>query len=575
MPAPESPQGSQQSQTPQDIPQVAEQAKPVEPAVEFRVRINDFSKTLMQPGIFAETQMNQMPESVVLFPKAPMDKDEKTGITIQPQFVLGTDHKRNVKDVGSLFDYSDQTVSFAANEQTIVHPHEMVVVPLPRNGENLVIHGGFKADGTPHAPLTIFENKGQFYVRDQANTVVALPKEFTVKTQEKQSKEKYIIFPPERQGEIAELETITDKENVLLSAKPVIADGIPSLLIEGIHDATFDINKKSLETLADYYQRSATRTEQFHGGMLVSSPSKRHPLRNEDAVFRTSDGVHIVLDGMGSYKVDGIYTGYQHSRLAEAVIRESLSSHGQVKDPSQQLHAFLTALSEAHAILQKNMPVDGDTTAVLSRVMRDRKRGPVLIWANIGDSRVMVVRNGKLIQVSEDDNMLEYYYHGKGLDTWISIPDKTQAMQLYESGFPYDEVNGKVYFSKEQVDLMNAILSRFHGFGMFATDSFLGQFFRKSNETKGLKGQMKNPKTDIHSGIFQLEKGDMVLTMSDGISDPLSIEDIEMVARKVGKDPQQFAQEILAQITRANATTSEYAQRGKEDDKSLIVEMVS
>ncbi|HET9946826.1 MAG TPA: protein phosphatase 2C domain-containing protein [Patescibacteria group bacterium] len=581
---PELPQDPQQGQTtPRETVRLGPVSEPVAepiapPVVEFRVRVREAAKTQMDMVLPGESVLGRFRGPIALFPRAPYDKDEKTGAVTQPTFVLGTEQNQNrrVADVSSRFAYSDKAASFVSSEQTSLAPKELVLVPLPLPTERVVLTTGMRADGTTsHSPLTLFQDKGQYFLRDQDGGISPLPSDFSVSTHELNMREKVYVSPPERQGEIAESDVLVKQDKTVMNAKVVVADGIPSLLVEGAMGGSVVVGRQALDHLHSFYETRATKTEQFKGGFLLSVPSKRHPLRNEDAVFRTPDGIHVVLDGMGSYQSNGVHTGYEHSRLAQAVILESLAARGQQKEPSHQLEAFIGALVDAHEVLKRNMTVAGDTTVALSRIMSDRKKGPVLVWANIGDSRVMVVRNGQVIQVSEDDSVLEDYYHGKGMDTWISVGDKTQAMQLFEAGFPYDETSGKVFFSRKQVDLMRSILDRFHGFGMFATDSFLGQFFRQSSVTKGLKEHMNNSKTDVHSGIFQLERGDMVLTMSDGVSDPLSIEDMEMIARRVGRDPQKLATEMLVQVDKTNATPSEYSQRGKEDDKSLVVEVVS
>ncbi len=554
-------------------PVVVEPVKPPEPVVEFRVRVKDIAVSKIESGIGSETEIAKT-TSAKLFPRTPYYVDEDSRAVVMPSFVIGDLQARRSGDMASLFAHSKQVMSMTDSEITSLKPKEVVLVPLPVPGDTMILQPGTRVEGAPHENLVIFQDKGQFFVRDVHGSVTQLPSEFRVTTHEEKVKEKVITSPMERQGEVTAREELLKKDTTGMVARVVKVDGIVALMIEGNEGTNVQVGRATLDSIKAYYEKLASRTEQFKGGVLVSTPSKKHPTRNEDAAFRTADGVNVVLDGMGSYQAGGIRTGYEHSHLAEVVVRESLAARGEQKDVTRQQEAFVGALVDAHNVLQRNLPMDGDTTGVLSRIMMDNKKRPVLVWANVGDSRVMVVRNGEIIPVSQDDNVLTEYFHGKQLDSWIDVPDKTQAQELFEAGFPYDASSGKVYFSRKQVTLMMDIIDRFNGFGMFAPDSFLGYFFKNSSVTRGLKGSMTNPRTDIHTGVMSLERGDIVLTMSDGISDPLSTEGLEMLVKKVGNDPMRLSTAIQAEVARANASISQYSQRGKEDDKSLVVEVV-
>lgn len=573
MPTSEFPQVPSDGQNSQTI-KLPEKEETPESVVEFRIRWKETARTQVDQGLSQETALKRLGREVTLFPRSPFDTDEKTGAVTPAQFVIGAGQERR-GDITTKFAYSGKQVGFTLQETTALQPKDVMLVPLPTQGQAITLQGGIRADGvTAHTKLTIMLEQGRYVVRGEYGQTVPLPQDFEVSTHEQITREKYIVSPQDRQGEVTQQEVVHKKDEALLAARVVTADGIPSLLVEGVSDVVVSQSKQAVDMLRTYYEKRATRHERFSGGIVASTPSRKHPLRNEDVALRTPDGVSVVLDGMGSYQNGGVHTGYEHSRLAEAVVKESLSARGIQKDPIRQLDAFVGALTDAHNVLKRNLQVPGDTTAVLTKIMQEGRKQHVLVWANVGDSRVMVLRNGKILQVSEDDNVLEDYYHAKGLDTWIAVPSKIEALQLFEAGFPYDEAAGKIYFSREQVHLMQQILDRFHGFGMFATDSFLGHFFKNSNVTRGLKENMLDPRVDIHRGIFPLERGDIVLTMSDGVSDPVSQEDFEIIARRVGKDPQRLVIELQAAIRKTNDHPSEYNQRVKEDDTSLIVEVV-
>lgn len=117
---------------------------------------------------------------------------------------------------------------------------------------------------------------------------------------------------------------------------------------------------------------------------------------NQDSYYFDPEGRFcIVADGMGGHA-----GGEEASRIAAEAIREYLETHWKSSESSEALlKAALKGANQAILLDQTKNPARQDmgTTAVVV-IFRQKA-----VWrAHVGDSRLYLFRDGKLLQLSED-----------------------------------------------------------------------------------------------------------------------------------------------------------------------------
>lgn len=119
---------------------------------------------------------------------------------------------------------------------------------------------------------------------------------------------------------------------------------------------------------------------------------------NEDALF-TSDTLAVVADGMGGHAA-----GEVASEIAIATYREHLST-----DPS--LTGLAEGLRQANERILDDARAHPDRqgmgTTLTSAALVPFDKGLALAWANIGDSRLYLVRDGVAQQITDDHSVAE------------------------------------------------------------------------------------------------------------------------------------------------------------------------
>ncbi len=554
------------------------ETKPLTPAVpeiQYEMHHIDKAWTLVENTISAESLLMRMSEGFSLFPKSPYDVDSKTGEAKPATYRIGIRNsdasRRSDTVIDKKVQFSQKIVPVVDKKQMEIGREDMLIIPLPEDQEKIAISPGLRADGKRmFEPFYIVNKSGNYVIQNTSGAIGDLPEKFVVRATEKIIDEKMIIQPEEKRG-VAERHWVADETRLSIAARVIMLEGkLPALVIEGMSGAKVQVSSQLIDRMKKYYEKQATREIADRQYALVTTPSPKHPLRNEDESAYLSDGTTIICDGMGGYE-----GGYEQSRMVSLLLAEYLRGVGDTNDPQKMRQLYTDAIVKIHDMMVKNFPGEGDATVVMSKIMKDpRTKQTVLVWANVGDSRAMVVRNGRVHRISHDDNVFTDLFNEVGINKWGKIADKQMVNLLHECGFQVNEATQEVFFSADQVTLVMNILDRFNGFGMFVKDSFPSYLFRNSNISKGIKADVQNPGRDIHSGIFALEKGDVVLRTTDGISDPVGFEDMIEAVQKGKNNPLQIARLLVESADRMNTSTHEYEQRKKPDDKTVIVEVV-
>ena len=221
---------------------------------------------------------------------------------------------------------------------------------------------------------------------------------------------------------------------------------------------------------------------EIDGEMYATTDIGKERENQEDAVLLLKDGdvpglkMMIVADGMGGEEKGEVASHRVVNKIKEWF--EGLSKeqkehyYSNVHDIEKELNKIIRKIANE---LNYELFGIGGATLVCSIIGKDET-----IITNVGDSRAYIVKDGKLEQISTDDAYVQdEYERGK-------IPSK-DAMRFHYKA--------------------NVITSAIGG------------------------GELE----DIHSSILSNDDYDMILLFSDGVTDCLSEEEIEVITRTTDK----------------------------------------
>ena len=158
---------------------------------------------------------------------------------------------------------------------------------------------------------------------------------------------------------------------------------------------------------------------------------------NNDAVLQTEGALAVVADGMG-----GLALGQEASRLAKTLFLDAY--HEQMVRGGQQhvshvLRRCIEMANEGVLNLSRSHQLEGDVgTTLVATVVK----GDYLYWISVGDSRIYLVRNNQLAQLTLDHNYetelllsnTEYsearkHPESHALTSYLGIPDLKEIDQ--------------------------------------------------------------------------------------------------------------------------------------------------
>ncbi len=247
--------------------------------------------------------------------------------------------------------------------------------------------------------------------------------------------------------------------------------------------------------------------------------SRAKGLVNEDAyLVDARRGLFGVFDGLG-----GSRQGALAAALAAGAIRAAYESHGDLDDVDSEAAFLSIAVQGAGALLAATLE-DGLTTASVVRVCTRPEGGNTAVICNIGDSRVYrLTESGELRQCTLDDSIF-----GADWDVQRRLGEVVVATGLLE----------------------HAYLAQRH-----VIDRVLGE---------GLHAP--------HTWTVALEEHDVVLAVTDGVSDNLTFSELREVVRASRDDPERAARRLVdAAYTRSHQPSH---ARAKIDDITAVVASV-
>lgn len=122
------------------------------------------------------------------------------------------------------------------------------------------------------------------------------------------------------------------------------------------------------------------------------------PIResNEDAVAALERETYVVADGMGGYT-----SGEVASKMLVDAVRDALAPQ-ECFDENGLKHALLCANEAILKAVRSHPAYAGmGTTATLCH-----REGDDIVWAHVGDSRLYLLRNGSLRQITQDHSLV-------------------------------------------------------------------------------------------------------------------------------------------------------------------------
>ncbi len=279
-------------------------------------------------------------------------------------------------------------------------------------------------------------------------------------------------------------------------------------------------------------------------GSVETVASPDHPDRNEDQAFvDTERAVAILSDGVGGHAA-----GDEASRLAVRSIQDALpamdialaAERSRIGSPYVSAETISDLLDRAVRSSATNVKSFSDgrsggfakersfATLLVAKVAEVRPGERVAVFKGIGDSKAFVERAGGRIEAVDLQD-------GGAMDQWVAkgypisntvTGEKRFAPLSQDEAYLIEQSSGLEQFRQEWNLLakeMNADSSDARWSDMRkAHDQYFG---RSRNQIDEALGKDSDPK--IHTAIVSLGAGDKIHLVSDGISDNLTLAEMQ------------------------------------------------
>jgi protein phosphatase len=258
-----------------------------------------------------------------------------------------------------------------------------------------------------------------------------------------------------------------------------------------------------------------------------SVASDKHPDRNEDALFELPEKRAVgIFDGMGGHAA-----GDKASRIARDRVDKSISLIQEGLSLPQAEARMKEILIEANAAVYQQARTENNdmgTTASVVYVWEGARGERKAIIGNVGDSRVYLLRGGRLEQITLDDNRVR------------SAMSNEQAARQLQS-----KLNNIVDPQRQLSDNERAL------------------FNLRNQISQALGLQSVEPR--VHS--IDLQPADRLIVCSDGISDNLTDNKILAILNA----NQNNAEAVQKVIAASQARSRSNHARAKADDMTVAI----
>ncbi len=234
--------------------------------------------------------------------------------------------------------------------------------------------------------------------------------------------------------------------------------------------------------------RSAVGNRNYQQDALYVSPSKILASNKKTRVLA------LVCDGMG-----GMADGGKASRTAIQLMLQGFQSVE--KNPDLNIPAFFRQGIQAVDQVIYGFPKEngrGSGTTMVACIVENNK----LYWASVGDSRIYIIRNHQMHQVTRDHNY------------WLRLQEQVAA--------------GAMTMEEAMAQRHKEALISYLGMGNVSL-------------------------MDINTEPFEMQYGDMVMLCSDGITKTLPDTQIKQIILADAVKPEQKAEALVEAATHANS----------------------
>jgi protein phosphatase len=288
---------------------------------------------------------------------------------------------------------------------------------------------------------------------------------------------------------------------------------------------------------------SAERREYLKWESGVTTRSARsHNGENEDSnINRPEMGLFAVFDGMGGEEGGAVASRSAAQEIAAYYAATGHSDKGSdVQDEQALRERIVEAITAARVKVLAQIGAagfpEGATTATIIKTWKTPEGKTKALVANLGDSRAYAIRNGRLMQLTYDDNMVDRL--------------STEDAKREEINKNLDTITTKEEY--EALDPLTQIA-----------------FKRRNIITHNLEDGLEI--TDQRRiGVIELKPGDKILICTDGIHDNLTNKEIEK-ALDAQKTPQELSSWIVRAANERSQEDGEKNIRAKDDDMTAIV----
>ena len=197
------------------------------------------------------------------------------------------------------------------------------------------------------------------------------------------------------------------------------------------------------------------------------------------------------------------------------------------------------------------------TTGIVGKIWQDKEGKRFLTLGNSGDSRAYLYRAGKLIRLTNDQSYVQILLDAhvipddQDVTTTITAAQVAEALHKHPDLARIHELLAASPDQEQTVEELRRIVTQYLGIARY------------------LKQEHRDFQPDILTR--ELEKGDLVIMMTDGIHDNLLDQDMETLAMRFAHDPQGLAEAL---VSKADQFSLEDHPRAKPDDMTVVVKRV-
>jgi protein phosphatase len=250
----------------------------------------------------------------------------------------------------------------------------------------------------------------------------------------------------------------------------------------------------------------------------IRNKPTRIKAKNDDGyLVDEQTGTMIVTDGVG-----GNYGGEIASSVTLYVAAKALEKSKKQNTPPVPLEELIQQMHSGLLEYQQHNKIYGEASAVVSAVRVNKDK--TVMFANAGDAVGLLIRNGKVIHRTPEDNYLNFLMLSKGMS---------------EEEVRYECEAQEGYFT--------------------AVTQCLG---KADNVIDAQRQTVSATKIAAHTSEFQAEAGDIALVCSDGLTNALSEEEIAEFITNRQKEGIPVAQIII--------DLKEYAAKKMKEGKAHI-----